>query len=87
MPFVLLLGQLRIETVCSVDYRCGLMRKKWLSSIIPGGSVLRESTCNAGALWEIWVQPMGWRDTLGKEMATNSNVLAWKTPWTKSQTQ
>ena len=86
MPFVVLLGELRIETICSVDYRCGLMRKKWLSSIFPGGSVVRESTCSAGALQEIWVRSLGWGDTLEKEMATQSSILAWKIPLTESDT-
>ena len=28
------------------------------------------------------VQPLGWEDPLEYEMATCSNVLAWKIPWT-----
>ena len=27
---------------------------------------------------EMWVQFMGWEETLEKEMATHSNILAWK---------
>ena len=30
---------------------------------------------------EIWVQSLGWKDLLEKEMATYSSVLAWKIPW------
>ena len=26
---------------------------------------------------------LGWKDPLGKEMATHSSILAWKTPWTE----
>ena len=26
---------------------------------------------------------MGWKDALEKEMATQSRVLAWETPWTE----
>ena len=29
------------------------------------------------------VQSLGWEDTLEKEMATHSNTLAWKIPWTE----
>jgi len=83
-----------------------------------GGSVGKESTCNAGdpglipgsgrsagegkgyplqcswvslatqmvknlpAVWEIWVQALGWEDPLEKEKANNSNILAWRIPWT-----
>ena len=33
------------------------------------------------AVWETWVQPMGWEDPLEKEMAIQSSILAWKIPW------
>ena len=39
----------------------------------------RESACNAGDLGLI----PGLRRSLEKEMATHSNMLAWKTPWTE----
>ena len=32
-------------------------------------------------MWETWVQSLGWEDLLEKEMATHSNILAWKIPW------
>ena len=28
---------------------------------------------------------LGWEETLGKEMATNSNILIWESPWTEGQ--
>ena len=31
---------------------------------------------------EMWVQSLGWKDTLKEEMATHSSILAWKIPWT-----
>ena len=42
-------------------------------------------------MWETWVQSLGWEDALEeamegaleKEMATHSNILAWKIPWTE----
>ena len=42
-----------------------------------GGSV------NPPAIKETQVLSLGWEDLLGKEMATHSSTLAWKTPWTK----
>ena len=33
------------------------------------------------AVWETWVQSLGWEDPLEKEMATHSSVLAWRIPW------
>ena len=30
---------------------------------------------------EIWVQSLGWEDSLEKKMATHSSILAWRIPW------
>ena len=35
------------------------------------------------AMWETWVQSLGWEDTLEEEMATLSSFLVRKTPWTE----
>ena len=35
------------------------------------------------AVWETWVQSLGWEDLLEKEMAADSSILAWKIPWTE----
>ena len=35
------------------------------------------------AMWETWVQSLGWEDPLEKEMATHSSILAWRIPWTE----
>ena len=32
---------------------------------------------------ETWVQFLDWEDSLDKEMATQSSILAWKIPWTE----
>ena len=34
-------------------------------------------------MWETWVQSLGRKDPLDKEMATHSSTLAWKIPWTE----
>ena len=33
------------------------------------------------AMWETRVQSLGWEDSLEKDMATHSNILAWTIPW------
>ena len=33
---------------------------------------------NLPAMWETWVQFLGWEDPLEKEIATYSSILAWK---------
>ena len=32
---------------------------------------------------ESWVRSLGQEDTLEKEMATRSSILAWEIPWTE----
>ena len=32
---------------------------------------------------ETWVQTLGWEDPLETGMATRSNILAWRIPWTE----
>ena len=38
---------------------------------------------NPPIVQETWVRSLGWEDPLEKEMATQSNILAWKIPWTE----
>ena len=35
------------------------------------------------AMWETCVQSLGRENTLEKEMATHSSILAWRIPWTE----
>ena len=35
------------------------------------------------AMCKTWVQSLGWEDSLEKEMATHSSILAWRIPWTE----
>ena len=36
---------------------------------------------NLPAMWETWVQSLGWEDPLEKGTATHSSILAWRIPW------
>ena len=45
----------------------------------PGGSVVKNLPANE----ETWVKSLDQEDPLEKEMATHSNILAWKIPWRK----
>jgi len=38
---------------------------------------------NLHAMWETWVQSLGWEHPREKEMATHSSILAWRIPWTE----
>ena len=35
---------------------------------------------NPHAMWETWVQSLGWEDPLEEGMATHSSILAWRIP-------
>ena len=48
-----------------------------------GGSVVKNLSANAGDLEEIQVQFLVQEDFLGKEVATHSSILAWRTLWTE----
>ena len=35
---------------------------------------------NLPAMWETWVQPLGWEDPLEEGLATHSSILVWRIP-------
>ena len=45
-------------------------------------SLLAQLVKNLPTMQETWVRFLGWEDPLEKEMATHSNILAWRIPWT-----
>ena len=46
-------------------------------------SLVAQLVENLPGMRETWVQSLGWEDLLEKEMATCSNILAWRIPWTE----
>ena len=46
-------------------------------------SLVTQTVKHLPTVQETWVQPLGWEDLLEKEMATHSNILGWKIPWTE----
>ena len=46
-------------------------------------SLVAQLVKNLPAVEETRVQSLGWEDTLEKEMATHSCILAWKISWTE----
>ena len=59
----------------------------------PRASLVAQLVKNPPAMWETWVQSLGWEDPLEKGTVTHSSILAWRIPWTvqsmgsQSQTQ
>ena len=45
-------------------------------------SLVAQLLKNLPAMWETWVQSLGWEDLLEKGTATHSNILARRIPWT-----
>ena len=44
-------------------------------------SLVAQLVKNLPAMWETWVQYLGWEDTLEKGKATHSRILDWRIPW------
>ena len=45
-------------------------------------SLMAQLVKNQPAMWETWVQSLGWEDALEKGKATHSRILAWRIPRT-----
>ena len=45
-------------------------------------SLVAQLVENPPATWEIWIQSLGWEDTLEKGKATHSSIVAWRIPRT-----
>ena len=44
-------------------------------------SLVAQTVKNLSTMRETWVQSLGWKDLLEKEMAIHSSTIAWKIPW------
>ena len=41
---------------------------------------MAQAVKNLPAMWETWVQSLGWKDPLEEGMATLSSILTWRVP-------
>ena len=46
-------------------------------------SLVAQMVKNLPAMQETLVRSLGWEDSLEKEIATHSSILAWRIPWTE----
>ena len=46
----------------------------------PWASLVVQLVKNLPAMWETWVQSLGWEDPLEKGNATHFSILAWRMP-------
>ena len=51
--------------------------------VSPEASRIAQMEKNLPAMWETRVPSLGKEDTLEKEMATHTSILAWRIPWTE----
>ena len=47
-----------------------------------GAPLVAQTVNRLPAMWETWVQSLGWEDPLEKGMVTHSSILAWRIPGT-----
>ena len=45
-------------------------------------SLVVQTVKNPPVIQETWVQSLGWKDPLEKEMASHYSIHAWEIPWT-----
>ena len=58
-------------------------RKDRLPTLVSWASLVAQTVKDLPAMWETWVQSLGWEDPLEEGMATHSSVFAWRIPWTE----
>ena len=58
---------------CSLNFIC----------VMEFNSLVAQMVKNLPEMQETWVQSLGGEDPLEKGMATHSNILAWRIPWTE----
>ena len=46
-------------------------------------SLVAQTVKNPPAMQETWIRSLDWEDPLEKRMATYSDILAWRIPWTE----
>ena len=67
---------------------CGQKKKKpfklrYKDILYIKASLVAQTVKNMAAMQETWFRSLGQEDPLEKGMATHSNILAWRIPWTE----
>ena len=72
----------RSDVWCTgVISECGL--KTGLDAVFPYHPLEAQLVKHLPAVWETWVQFLGWEVPLEKEVETHSSILVWRIPWTE----
>ena len=65
----------------SPSYRYTQMQIMRRYMVIVWASLVAQRLKRLPAVQETWVRSLGWEDPLEKEMATQSTIPAWRSPW------
>ena len=52
----------------------------WADSYLLRASLVAQMVKKLPAMWETWVQSLGWEDPVEVGMETHSRILAWRIP-------
>ena len=63
------------------------MQQGKLSFSSARASLVAQLVKNPLAMWETWVQSLGWEDPLEKGKASHYSIPAWRIPWTEEPSQ
>ena len=73
-----------LENLCgmSCSGTCWLLGGAWFQCRYGGfwTSLVAQTVKHLPTMWETWVRSLGQEDPLEKEMATHSNIFAWRIP-------
>ena len=50
----------------------------WTDSYLLRASLAAQTVKKLPAMWETWVQSLGWEDPMEEGMATHSRILSWR---------
>ena len=64
-----------IDTLEKIHWRRDILEAQY-----PWASLATQTVKNLPAMWDIWIQSLGWEDSLEQGTATRSSVLAWRIP-------
>ena len=65
-------------TLCTSTGSCWLKLVTWHHLTARSGFPVAQLVKNPPAMWETWVQSLGWKDPLEEGMTTRSSILAWR---------
>ena len=73
------------ETKLSLASNSSYLALVWIEcqirrSQVPWAFLVAQMVKNLPAMWEPWVQSLGWEDLMEEGMATHSSILAWRIP-------